>query len=218
MELSSPILSLINISMVFTNDNETVYRDKKELKKETEKLVNAFCGGERQAFNRLVLIYQNKIYNLAFNYVKNQEEAKDLTQDIFITAHRALPNLREHNKFSSWLYQIALNHCRNRYKKLKRQGYFTSQSLDSSEIPLQLSVTDSPEKSYERQQLIAMVRTTIAQMNETEKEIILLRDIQGLSYEEISKILSVPLGTVKSKLNRARHALKDRLLSARKNL
>jgi RNA polymerase sigma-70 factor (ECF subfamily) len=218
MELSSPILSLINISMVFTNDNETVYRDKEELKKETEKLVNAFCGGERQAFNRLVLLYQNKIYNLAFNYVKNQEEAKDLTQDVFITAHRALPNLREHNKFSSWLYQIALNHCRNRYKKLKRQGYFTSQSLDSSEIPLQLSVTDSPEKSLERQQLIAMVRTTIAQMNETEKEIILLRDIQGLSYEEISKILSVPLGTVKSKLNRARIALKDRLLSVRENL
>jgi RNA polymerase sigma-70 factor (ECF subfamily) len=218
MELSSPILSLINISMVFTNDNETVYRDKEELKKETEKLVNAFCGGERQAFNRLVLLYQNKIYNLAFNYVKNQEEAKDLPQDVFITAHRALPNLREHNKFSSWLYQIALNHCRNRYKKLKRQGYFTSQSLDSSEIPLQLSVTDSPEKSLERQQLIAMVRTTIAQMNETEKEIILLRDIQGLSYEEISKILSVPLGTVKSKLNRARIALKDRLLSVRENL
>lgn len=218
MELSTPFLPLININMVSADGNKTIYQDKKELKKETTELVDKFCGGESQAFNRLVLLYQNKIFNLAFNYVKNQEEAKDLTQDIFITAHRALPNLREHDKFSSWLYQIALNHCRNRYKKLKRQGYFTSQSLDSSDIPLQLSASRSPEKDYERRQLIAMVRTTIAQMNESEKEIILLRDIQGLSYEEISKILSVPLGTVKSKLNRARLALKKRLQSVKNKL
>ena len=218
MELSSLFLSLINISIMAESNSETVYQNKEELQQETKELVDAFCAGDHQAFNRLVLLYQNKIYNLAFNYVKNQEEAKDLTQDIFIIAHRALPGLREHDKFFSWLYQVGLNQCRNRYKKLRRQGFFTSQSLDSTDNYLQLSSSGSPEKDYERQQLIATVRATIAEMNETEKEIIILRDIQGLSYGEISKILSVPLGTVKSKLNRARLALKNRLKSVKENL
>ncbi len=218
MELSALFISLINNCMVLGPGGATVYRNKDELKEETSELVGAFCNGDHQAFNRLVLLYQNKIYNLAFNYVRNQEEAKDLTQDIFITVHRALPNLREHDKFSSWLYQVALNHCRNRYKKLRNSGYFTSQSLDNPEAPIYLSSVDSPEKDYERQQLINMVRATIAEMNDTEKEIIILRDIQGLSYEEISGIIKAPLGTVKSKLNRARLALKDRLSSVRRNL
>ena len=101
--------------------------NKEELKLETEKLVNDFLGGEIQAFNRLVFLYQTKIYNLALNYVKSTEEAKDLAQDVFVTVYRSLPKLRDRKKFSSWLYQIAINHCRNRYKKLSRRGFFNTQ-------------------------------------------------------------------------------------------
>jgi RNA polymerase sigma-70 factor (ECF subfamily) len=182
-----------------------------ELKTDTEQLVQDFLDGDAQAFNRLVMLYQTKIYNLALNYVKNQEEAKDLAQDIFVTVYRSLPKLREKEKFTSWLYQIAINHCRNRYKKLSRRGYFNNISLDDEESFLQIAGDEGPEKLLQRKNTINLVRSTIDAMPEAEKEIILLRDIQELAYEEISAILDIPLGTVKSKLNRARTSLKDRL-------
>ena len=184
---------------------------KDELKTDTDNLVQDFLDGDTQAFNRLVLLYQTKIYNLALNYVKSPEEAKDLAQDIFVTVYRSLPKLREKEKFTSWLYQIAINHCRNRYKKLSRRGYFSNVSLDDEESYLQLPGDEGPEKLLQRQNTINLVRSTIDSMADAEREIILLRDVQELAYEEISTILDIPLGTVKSKLNRARNALKDRL-------
>ncbi len=178
---------------------------------ETTILVRAVRQGDKQAFNRLVLLYQNRIYNLALNYVKNDEEAKDLAQDVFVTAYKALDKLRDDTKFGAWLYQIGLNHCRNRYKRLKRRGYFTNKSLDDDNSPLQLAGGETPEKELEQQRIIRLVRDTIATMNAAEKEIIMLRDLQGLPYDEISEILDIPLGTVKSKLSRARTSLKNKL-------
>ena len=178
---------------------------------ETTSLVRAFLDGEQQAFNKLVMLYQNRIYNLVFNYLKHPEEAKDTTQDIFITVHRTIGSLKDITKFKSWLYQVAINHCRNRYKSLKRKGFFSSYSIDDPESFLQLSSGETPEKKAESRDMINIVREEIAKMPEQEKEIIVLRDIQELSYEEISSILDLPLGTVKSRLNRARIALKSRL-------
>jgi RNA polymerase sigma-70 factor (ECF subfamily) len=181
------------------------------LKAETDKLVQDFLNGDVQAFNRLVLLYQTKIYNLALNYVKNPEEAKDLAQDVFVTVYRSLPKLREKEKFTPWLYQIAVNHCRNRYKKLSRRGYFSNISLDDEDTHLQLPGDEGPEISLQRKNTINLVRTTIDSLGEAEREILLLRDVQELAYDEISAILDIPLGTVKSKLNRARSSLKERL-------
>lgn len=185
--------------------------NKEELKRETAELVENFLNGEQQAFNRLVLLYQTKIYNLALNYVKSSEEAKDLAQDVFVTVYRSLPKLREKEKFSSWLFQIAVNHCRNRYKKLSRRGFFSNLSIDDDDTYIQLTGDESPEKSLQKQNTINLVRSTIDSMGDAEKEILILRDLQELSYDEISTILDIPLGTVKSKLNRARTSLKDRL-------
>ncbi len=181
---------------------------------ETTLHVRAVLGGDKQAFNRLVLLYQSRIYNLAFNYVKSEEEAKDVAQDIFVTAYRALPKLRDDTKFGAWLYQIGINHCRNRYKKLKRRGYFTQKSIDDEKAPVHLEGGDSPEQNLEQKRTIKLVRDTIAQMNESEREVLVLRDLQGLPYDEISAVLGVPLGTVKSKLNRARLNLKGKLKQA----
>lgn len=178
---------------------------------EIAQLVRNVRKGDQQAFNRLVMHYQTPIYNLAFNYLKHTEEAKDITQDIFVTVHRSLESLKDEAKFKSWLFQIAVNHCRNRYKSLKRKGFFSSHSLDDPDSYLQLSSGESPERETERTNTIKVIRTAIAGMPEQEKEIILLRDIQELSYEEISDALDLPLGTVKSRLNRARLALKDKL-------
>ncbi|OGQ99668.1 MAG: hypothetical protein A2505_09345 [Deltaproteobacteria bacterium RIFOXYD12_FULL_55_16] len=178
---------------------------------EAPTLVRAFRQGDQQAFNRLVTLYQRKIYNLALGYVKQEDEAKDLTQDIFVTVFRQIDKLKDENKFGAWLYQLALNHCRNRYQKLRRHGFFSSQSLEEPETDPHSSSGGTPEKDYERSNTARLVREAIASLTPAEKEVILLRDLQELSYEEISEILALPLGTVKSKLNRARLALKNRL-------
>jgi len=174
-------------------------------------LVRALRQGDNQAFNRLVLLYQARIYNLALGYVKQQDEAKDLTQDIFVTVFRQIGKLNDDDKFAAWLYQLALNHCRNRYKKLLRRGFFSSLPIDDPESGVSLSTGATPEKDLEREDTSRLVRRAIASLPPAEKEIVLLRDMQGMSYEEISEILGLPMGTVKSKLNRARLALKNRL-------
>ena len=203
-------MACLMVIAVLLNSSPSHVQQNGEPLSETAELVMACQAGDRQAFNRLVLLYQTRIYNLALNYVKTPEEAKDLAQDIFVTAYRSLPSLREPPKFSAWLNQVALNHCRNRYRKLKRRGYFTSSSTDDIIVP-ELTSTDTPEHNLERDERIQLVRTAIATMPETEKEILILRDLQDLTYEEISETLGLPLGTVKSKLNRARHTLKNKI-------
>ncbi|MFC1523147.1 RNA polymerase sigma factor, partial [Thermodesulfobacteriota bacterium] len=178
---------------------------------ETSELIRGVRKGEARAFDQLVTLYQTKIYNLAYNYVKQEEEAKDLTQDIFIAAYRSLSQLRDESKFSAWLYQIALNHCRNRYKKLRNRGFFSSISIDDADSPITLQSETTPEKELEKRNTINMVRRIISTMPQAEKEILILRDLQELSYDEISVVLGLPLGTVKSKINRARISLKNKI-------
>jgi len=198
------IAVLLNSSPEHLQQNDNLRRS------DTTDLVLACQAGDKQAFNRLVLLYQARIYNLALGYVKTTDEAKDLSQDIFVTVYRSLPTLREATKFSAWLNQLALNHCRNRYRKLQRRGFFTSTSTDDIIVPA-LTSTNTPERNMEKDERIKLVRTAISAMPETEKEIIILRDLQDFTYDEISEALGLPLGTVKSKLNRARHTLKNKL-------
>lgn len=208
MELFWLILSLSCIGLYCA---QPMVGGNQELKSQAADLVREFRNGEREAFNRLVLLYQSRMYNLALNYVKDQEEARDLTQDIFVTVFRALPQLKEEDKFSAWLYQVAINHCRNRYRKLKSRGYFSSQSLDDPNSSVELRTDRSPDRDAEKMESIRLVRTVIASMSAAEKEILLLRDVQELSYEEIAEVLEMPLGTVKSKLNRARISFANKI-------
>jgi len=210
MELFTLTACLSTIAVLLSNTPGTVSQEDNAATTETVALIRAWRNGDMQAFNRLVTLYQVRIYNLALNYVKSSEEAKDLAQDIFITVYRSLPNLRDETKFSAWLHQLALNHCRNRYRKLRRRGYFNSDSVDDCFGP-ELASPDNPSRELEQKERDRLVRATIAAMPEAEKEIIMLRDLQELSYEEISEALELPLGTVKSKLNRARNTFKNRI-------
>ncbi len=213
-------LFLLTVTLVFivTTSFASPIIEESNAPDETTLHVRAVLAGDKQAFNRLVLLYQTRIYNLAYNYVKTEEEAKDVAQDVFVTAYKALPKLRDDTKFGAWLYQIGINHCRNRYKKLKRRGYFTQKSTDDENAPVHLEGGDSPEQNLEQKRTIKLVRDAIGKMNEAEKEVLMLRDLQGLAYDEISEILGVPLGTVKSKLNRARLNLKNKLKRIYPNL
>jgi len=209
MELFFLAACLLGINFLIHRPQQTAVR--LQLREKTTELVRSFRAGEKKAFDQLVELYQNKIYTLALNYVKQTEEAKDLTQDIFVTVFRAMPTLQDDTKFSPWLYQIAVNHCRNRYKKLQRRGFFSSYSLDDPESPLQVEAGIQPDDLAERRNIMKVILETIDTMTEAEKEILYLRDIQDLAYDEISNVLDIPLGTVKSKLNRARNSLKNKL-------
>ncbi len=182
-----------------------------DVKTEATRLVRLFRQGDKKAFDRIVLLLQDRIYNLTLNYVKQAEEAQDLTQDIFVTAYRALPSLKDDTKFVAWLYQIAVNHCRNRYSRLQRRGFFNSLSIDEPDMPLHLASEDQPQRNVEQGDLFKAVLNAMDTLNESDREILQLRDLQELSYEEISQVLKLPLGTVKSKLNRARIKLKNKL-------
>jgi RNA polymerase sigma-70 factor (ECF subfamily) len=174
--------------------------------------------GDEKAFAEIVLHYQKKVFNIAYRMLGNMEEAKDLAQEVFISVFESIKGLREEVKFDAWLTQVTLNHCRNRWKYLKRRQYFNSDSLDD---PLETEhgivpraicdPTDNPETLYEKKLIQQVIQRGLLKLREDQRELIVLRDLQGFSYEEIGKMLGLPEGTIKSKLHRARVDLKEAL-------
>jgi RNA polymerase sigma-70 factor (ECF subfamily) len=181
--------------------------------------VAAFRGGDERAFARLVVKYQTRVFNVAYRMLNRREEAEELAQEIFLQVYRQGSSFRGDSLFSTWLFQVALNLCRNRLKYLKRRRAQLHDSLDqpieTSEGRIPRSIPDAshlPEDEVARAQLRRLCAEQIAELPDEYREIIILRDINGLSYEEIAEILSLAEGTVKSRLHRARMELRERLL------
>jgi RNA polymerase sigma-70 factor (ECF subfamily) len=180
-------------------------------------VVKRCIQGETQAFNVLVEKYYKKIYNLAYRFVGDSEEANDLAQEIFTAAFQNLAKFRGDAKFSTWLFQIATNRGKNKFKYLKRRGYFVNRGqIDSDDDRdyLQRAVPDhstNPEDLLAGKQLQKVVQDAINELDPDHKAIVILRDIEGFSYEEIAKILDLPEGTTKSRLHRARMVVKEKL-------
>ena len=182
-----------------------------------KEIVKECLDGNREAFDVLVEKYYKKIYNLAYRFVGDSEEANDLAQEIFTAAYQNLSKFRGDAKFSTWLFQIASNRGKNRFKYLKRRGFFANKGLsDSGEDrePLQREIPDNsanPETILAGKQIQKIVQDAIDELEPDHKEIVLLRDIEGFSYDEIAKILNLPEGTTKSRLHRARMVVKEKL-------
>jgi RNA polymerase sigma-70 factor (ECF subfamily) len=181
-----------------------------------KEVIESCKAGDKQAFEEMVIHYQKKVFNIAYRMLGNLEEAKELAQEVFVSVFDSIKNLREEMKFDVWLTQITLNHCRNRWKYLKRRHYFVSDSLDDpietedGDMPRQLGdPSDNPEAVYEKKMIQQLVERGLLQLKEDQRELIVLRDLQGYSYEEIGKLFRLPEGTVKSKLHRARMDLKE---------
>jgi RNA polymerase sigma-70 factor (ECF subfamily) len=145
----------------------------------------------------------------------NREEAKDLSQEVFLSVLESIKDLREEIKFEPWLTQITLNHCRNRWKYLKRRHYFKTDSLsdpiETEDGEMERPVcdpSDNPETLFEKKMVQQFVQRGLLKLKEDQREMIVLRDLQGYSYEEIGRLLSLPEGTIKSRLHRARMDLK----------
>ncbi|HMK37563.1 MAG TPA: sigma-70 family RNA polymerase sigma factor [Desulfomonilaceae bacterium] len=173
--------------------------------------------GNREAFNVLVEKYYKKIYNLAYRFVGDAEEANDLAQEIFTAAYQNLRKFRGDAKFSTWLFQIATNRGKNRFKYLKRRGYFANRGQaesDDDRDSIQKVIPDlstNPETLLASKQIQKIVQDAINELDPDHKEIVILRDIEGFSYDEIAQILNLPEGTTKSRLHRARMVVKEKL-------
>jgi len=172
-------------------------------------------AGDEKAFGEIVLTYQKKVFNIVYRMLGNMEEAKDLAQEVFLSVFESIKDLREEVKFEAWLTQITLNHCRNRWKYLKRRQYFNSDSLDKpietedGDIPRPIyDPSTNPETLYEKKMVQQLIQRGLLKLKEDQRELIILRDLQGFSYEEIGKLFCLPEGTIKSKLHRARMDLK----------
>jgi RNA polymerase sigma-70 factor (ECF subfamily) len=178
-------------------------------------VIESCKAGDEKAFAEIVLRSQKKVFNIAYRMLGNSEEAKDLAQEVFISVFDSIKDLREEGKFDAWLTQITLNHCRNRWKYLKRRQYFNSDSLDDpvetedGDVPRAVcDPSDNPETLYEKKMIQQLIQGGLQKLKEDQRELLVLRDLQGFSYEEMSELLGLPEGTVKSKLHRARVDLK----------
>ncbi len=182
-------------------------------------LVDRFKGGDSAAFDQLVTRYWDRIYGMVNQLLRNQQDAEEVTQDAFIRAHRGLTNFRGDSAFSTWLYQIATNLARNRYwywwrrKRDKSISFDAPVSGDNDTTLAELipAEQESPEDATVTQEFVSRVAECMEELNEKHREILILRNVRNLAYEEIAEILGISVGTVKSRIARARESLRERL-------
>ena len=168
--------------------------------------------GEPEAFEELVRTHQDRLYDFCVRMLGDREEAYDLVQDVFVSAHQHVGRFREDAKLSTWLFRIGKNHCINRLKYLKRRGRGRSETFgEQNEESLleSLGSPPGPDSALESAREQARVQGALSQLEPDARMLVALRDIEGLSYEEIVSITELPLGTVKSRLHRAREKLAD---------
>lgn len=181
------------------------------------RLVERLKRRDEAAFNVFMRTYKDKVFSLVLRMLNNRAEAEDLTQEVFITVFRSIDSFRGDARLSTWLYRVAVNHCKNRVKYLDRRGRKNSTEIDDApdgEVARGGPVTarvDRPDEAAEGGELQDKIRVALAAIDDAHRELIILRDLEGLAYEEIVQITGLPDGTVKSRLHRARAALRDAL-------
>ena len=176
-----------------------------------DELARAAAGGDEAAFEELVRLHEKKVYNLAFRMCGNPEDAADAAQEAFLAAWRGLPDFRGEAGFSTWLYRLTSNAAIDRLRRTRRQR--EEASLDDEALHLDAADdAPSPQARAEGRELREAVLSGLAQLSDSHRQALTLRELQELSYEEIAAVLEVDLGTVKSRISRARGALRKILI------
>lgn len=179
-----------------------------------EELVTSFLEGDRAAFEELVNRYQPTVMNLAYRMLGNRADAADVCQEVFLLLLRKLRSFRGEAKFSTWLYRVAMNACHDHARRSRRHVSLADSPDDEMpemEQRLADEGIDSPESSMEREEMRRHVQEAIARLPFKFRQVIYLHDISGYDYKEVAEILGINLGTVKSRLNRARNRLASEL-------
>jgi RNA polymerase sigma-70 factor (ECF subfamily) len=192
----------------------TSYPDRSYI--EDKDLIGAFKAGDRSAFDDLVRKHQDRIFNLCYWLLGDYQEANDCAQDTFIKIFRNLSKFRFESTFITWAHRIAVNTCKNRLKSFHYRFSRKRVHLDNSagcpgSVDTLADETDSPEMAHEKKERRDLINRAIDALPAEKRTVVVLRDIQGLSYEEIVKITGLNPGTLKSKLARARQDLKSKL-------
>ena len=176
-------------------------------------LVRAAAGGDEAAFGELVRMYENKAYHLALRMCGNAEDANDVAQDAFLAAWKGLPSFRGDAGFSTWLYRLVSNAAIDHLRRTKHQR--GNVSLDDEELNFDAPDTaPGPLESAVEKELQQTVQEGLAQLHDEHRTVLVMREVQALSYEEISHALGIDMGTVKSRISRARTALRKILLKS----
>jgi len=173
-------------------------------------LVDRVLAGEKHAYDLLVVKYQHKLVKLIMRYVHDHAEAMDVAQEAFLKAYRALPKFRGDSAFYTWLYRIAINTAKNHIVAARRRPLAYSEDIDDPERyewHAHLQDTDSPEGQVMSDELREMLEKALADLPEDLRTAIMLRELDGLSYEDIAQAMECPVGTVRSRIFRAREAL-----------
>ena len=189
------------------------------LSTDEKELVERFQNGEQEAFNELVIRYQGKIYNLVYKYVSNSETAKDLSQEIFIKAYRALPNFKRQSAFYSWLYRIAVNLCIDFIRQQKRGQTLSFEDLPTggNDEPVLNDVSPLPPDQIETKELGQIIGQAVKQLPPKQQHVFNLRYHDGLQLKEIAAQLDRSEGTIKAHLHHAHKRLRALLVPYLKN-
>lgn len=177
-------------------------------------VVSSFLGGEERAFTELVERYQTRLLNFVYRTIGDREKAEDLVQEVFIRVYRHLDRFDRSKKFSTWAYTIASNLAKNELRNRSRNPLVLFQTVQKNfqddDRPLEFEDPGSrPDDMYHRRHLRQIVEETVAQLPEHHRNVFILRELEGKSYEEIAEITDCNLGTVKSRLNRARNSFAE---------
>ncbi len=191
---------------------------KNSLQQEDTRLVEAFQANDNKAFDKLVLKYKDMVFNICYRMLGDYEEANDCAQESFVRAFRGLKDFRFKSSFKTWIYRVAVNICKNKITSLayryKKRMVSIDKPKETENGDCVVEIADgspTPLGEIVKKEREALIQSAIDTLSKTHKEIIILRDVENLSYEEIVKITGYTLGTVKSKLARARQRLREKL-------
>lgn len=180
------------------------------------RLIHLLRKRDEAAFNELVLTYEAQVYRLAFRMLGNTEDARDLAQEVFVQVFRSIENFRGDSKLGTWLFRITVNLSKNQNKYLARRQKKLHSELDESlgvdtsgAEGVTAGETAQPEERAMAGQFERIIAASLAALDEEHRTIVILRDVEGLSYEEVAQIADLPLGTLKSRLHRARALLRQ---------
>ena len=182
-------------------------------------LVRAFQAGNKASFDELVLRHKDRLFNLCFRFLGDYQEANDSAQEVFVKIYRSLKRFRLESAFSTWLYRIAVNTCKNKlksseYRRKKKMVHLDNPgTVEGKTHVLEMrDDTQSPLLELERKERLNLIRRAIDSLPPAQKMVVVLRDLEELSYEDIANITGYSLGTVKSRLSRARLDLRKKLV------
>ena len=183
---------------------------------EEAQFVARLVARDESAFNELVITYQRRVFALVFRMLGRREEAEDLAQEVFVQVFKAIDQFRGDSKLSTWIYRIAVNLCKNRTKYLSRRHANDQDDVDAMADRLPFSAAKGvivggisrPDELVEGMQLEVVVKRAIAQIEPEFREVLILRDVEDMSYEEIAEVTGLADGTVKSRIHRARAQLR----------